>query len=161
MRSVIHEWIVREETISDVAVVPGDDVAQLERQRGGDGDGTRHIPIVMEDLRRSLRASHAADHILAIKAPNAFDGRVECICLTAQAMLRQIAQIELDVHFINILPVAAAPWWVASFPRRRESRRRAPWGLDARLRGHDVLLVMTLVPDLRNGHLVYCNTFAN
>src|SRR5712692_5017395 len=62
--------------------------------------------------------------------------------------------VALDVHFINTLPVAAAPWWVASFPRRRESRRRAPWGLDARLRGHDVLLVMTLVPDLRNGHLV-------
>ena len=59
----------------------------------------------------------------------------------------------LDVCFINTLPVAAAPWWVASCPRRRESSRRAPWGLDARLRGHDILLVMTLVPDLRNGHL--------
>jgi len=39
---------------------------------------------------------------------------------------------------------------LASFPRKRESRRRAPWGLDARLRGHDVLLA----PDLRNRHLV-------
>jgi hypothetical protein len=38
---------------------------------------------------------------------------------------------------------------LASFPRKRESRRRAPWGLDARLRGHDVLLA----PDLRNRHL--------
>ena len=35
---------------------------------------------------------------------------------------------------------------LASFPRKRESRRSAPWGLDARLRGHDVLLA----PDLRN-----------
>src|SRR5712691_7885447 len=58
----------------------------------------------------------------------------------------------LDVHFINTRPVGAAPWWVASCPRRWESSRRAPWGLDARLRGHDMLLVMTLVPDLRNGH---------
>jgi hypothetical protein len=40
---------------------------------------------------------------------------------------------------------------LVSFPRRRESRRPAPWGLDARLRGHDVLLV----PDLRNRHLVF------
>src|SRR5713101_3626678 len=39
---------------------------------------------------------------------------------------------------------------LASFPRKRESRSRAPWGLDARLRGHDVLLA----PDLRNRHLV-------
>src|SRR5713101_7743502 len=38
---------------------------------------------------------------------------------------------------------------LASFPRKRESRRQAPWGLDARLRGHDVLLA----PDLRNRHL--------
>src|SRR5438552_13516840 len=38
---------------------------------------------------------------------------------------------------------------LASFPRKRETRRRAPWGLDARLRGHDVLLAQ----DLRNGHL--------
>ena len=38
---------------------------------------------------------------------------------------------------------------LASCPRKRESRRRAPWGLDARFRGHDVLLA----PDLRNGHL--------
>jgi hypothetical protein len=38
---------------------------------------------------------------------------------------------------------------LASFPRKRESRRRAPWGLDARLRGHDVVLA----PDLRNRHL--------
>ena len=39
---------------------------------------------------------------------------------------------------------------LASFPRKRESRGRTPWGLDARLRGHDILLVQ----DLRNGHLV-------
>ena len=38
---------------------------------------------------------------------------------------------------------------LASCPRTRESRRRAPWGLDARRRGHDVLLVQ----DLRNRHL--------
>src|SRR5207342_3772457 len=38
---------------------------------------------------------------------------------------------------------------LASFPQKRESRRRAPWGLDARLRGHDVLLA----PDLRHRHL--------
>src|SRR2546426_12344994 len=38
---------------------------------------------------------------------------------------------------------------LASFPRKRESRGRAPWGLDARLRGHDILLAQ----DLRNGHL--------
>src|SRR6185503_11371198 len=40
---------------------------------------------------------------------------------------------------------------LASCPRKRESRRRGAWGLDARLRGHDVLLV----PDLRNGHLAW------
>ena len=53
----------------------------------------------------------------------------------------------LDVHFINTLPVL-----VASRHSREsgKSRRRALWGLDARLRGHDVLLA----PDLRNGHLV-------
>src|SRR6266478_9486480 len=39
---------------------------------------------------------------------------------------------------------------LASFPRKRESRGRAPWGLDARLHGHDILLAQ----DLRNGHLV-------
>ena len=55
--------------------------------------------------------------------------------------------------YIHTLPVAEAPWWVVSFPRRRESRRRTPWGMAARLRGHDVLLVMTLVLDIRNGHL--------
>src|SRR6267142_3462097 len=38
---------------------------------------------------------------------------------------------------------------LASFPRKRESRGRAPWGLDARLHGHDILLAQ----DLRNGHL--------
>src|SRR5712671_7320997 len=38
---------------------------------------------------------------------------------------------------------------LASCPRKRESRAQAPRGLDARLRGHDVLLV----PNLRNGHL--------
>ena len=38
---------------------------------------------------------------------------------------------------------------LVSFLRKRESRRRTPWGLDARLRGHDVLLA----PDLRNRHL--------
>src|SRR2546426_10393929 len=42
---------------------------------------------------------------------------------------------------------------LASFPRKRESRGRAPWGLDARLHGHDILLAQ----DLRNGHLVYCH----
>ena len=44
----------------------------------------------------------------------------------------------------------ASTYILASFPRKRESRRRRAGGLDARLRGHDVLLV----PDLRNGHLV-------
>src|SRR6267143_6503251 len=43
---------------------------------------------------------------------------------------------------------------LASFPRKRESRAQAPRGLDARLRGHDVLLV----PNLRNGHLVRCGS---
>jgi hypothetical protein len=38
---------------------------------------------------------------------------------------------------------------IVSFPRKRGSRRRGPWGLDARLRGHDVLLAS----DLRNRHL--------
>src|SRR6266545_2771619 len=42
---------------------------------------------------------------------------------------------------------------LVSFPRKRESRRRAPWGLDARLRGHDVLLAS----DLRNRHLAASN----
>src|SRR2546422_10877539 len=41
---------------------------------------------------------------------------------------------------------------LASFPRKRESRGRAPWGLDARLHGHDILLAQ----DLRNGHLGAC-----
>jgi transposase len=41
---------------------------------------------------------------------------------------------------------------LGSFPRKRESRRRTPWGLDARLRGHDVILV----PDLRNRHRACC-----
>ena len=53
-------------------------------------------------------------------------------------------QVILDVHFVNTLPVDATLWGVASFPRKRESRRRAPWGLDARVRGHDVLLTMAL-----------------
>ena len=39
-----------------------------------------------------------------------------------------------------------SPWSYASFPRKWEARRRAPWGLDARLREPDVVLV----PDLRN-----------
>ncbi len=39
---------------------------------------------------------------------------------------------------------------LASFPRKRESTGRALWGLDARRRGHDMLLAQ----DLRNGHLV-------
>ena len=43
---------------------------------------------------------------------------------------------------------------LASFPRKRESRAQAPRGLDARLRGHDVLLV----PNLRNGHRVRCGS---
>ena len=55
---------------------------------------------------------------------------------------------ELDVHFVNTLPVDVPLWWIASFPGKRESRGRAPWGLDARVRGHDVLVVMALVPDL-------------
>ena len=38
---------------------------------------------------------------------------------------------------------------LTSFPRKRESRRQVLWGLDARRRGHDVLLV----PNLCNGHL--------
>ena len=33
---------------------------------------------------------------------------------------------------------------LASFPRKRESRRRGAWELDARLRGHDVLLASDL-----------------
>ena len=36
------------------------------------------------------------------------------------------------------------PDGLASFPRKRESRGRAPWGLDARLRGHDILLAQDL-----------------
>jgi hypothetical protein len=60
------------------------------------------------------------------------------------------ARERLDVHFINTRPgYTASACGLASFPRKWESRRRAPWGLDARLRGHDVLLA----PDLRNGHL--------
>jgi site-specific recombinase XerD len=38
---------------------------------------------------------------------------------------------------------------LASCPRKRESRRRGAWGLDACFRRHDVLLAS----DLRNGHL--------
>ncbi len=38
---------------------------------------------------------------------------------------------------------------LASFPRKRESRRRGAWGLDACFRRHDILLAS----DLRNGHL--------
>ena len=60
----------------------------------------------------------------------------------------EVYEVVLDVHFVNTLPVDATLWWVASFPRKRESRGRAPWGLDARVRGHDVLVVMALVPDL-------------
>jgi len=43
----------------------------------------------------------------------------------------------------------ASPCDLASFPRKRASRRRAPWGLDACFRRHDVLLAS----DLRNRHL--------
>ena len=64
----------------------------------------------------------------------------------------------LDVHFVNTLPVDTTLWWVASFSRKRESRRRVPWGLDTRVRGYDVRLSMTLAPNLRNGHLVSSTT---
>ena len=47
----------------------------------------------------------------------------------------------------------ASRYDLASFPRRRESRWQALRGLDARLRGHDVLRAMVLVLDLRNRHL--------
>src|SRR5438093_4978282 len=47
----------------------------------------------------------------------------------------------------------ASAYGFASFPRKRESRGPPPQGLDARLRGHDVLLA----PNLRNGHLVVWN----
>jgi len=46
----------------------------------------------------------------------------------------------------------ASSYGLGSFPRKRASRRRVPWGLDARLRGHDVLLAS----DLRNRHLGWC-----
>src|SRR5437879_13465860 len=45
----------------------------------------------------------------------------------------------------------ASAYGFASFPRKRESRGPPPQGLDARLRGHDVLLA----PNLRNGHLAF------
>ena len=45
----------------------------------------------------------------------------------------------------------ASPCGLASFPRKRESRRRGAWELDARLRGHPVLLVA----NLRNRHVVF------
>ena len=64
------------------------------------------------------------------------------------ARLLTLSHVRLDVHFVNTLPVDATLWGVASFPRKRESRRRAPWGLDARVRGHDVLLTMALAQDL-------------
>ena len=53
----------------------------------------------------------------------------------------------LDVHSHTY---TASSCGLVSFPRKRESRRRALMGLDARLRGHDVLLAS----DLRNRHLV-------
>ena len=49
---------------------------------------------------------------------------------------------------------------LASFPRQRESRGRAPWGLDAGVRRHDV----RLASDSRNRHLEgvtrVCHTMA-
>ena len=62
--------------------------------------------------------------------------------------MQNIMSTYLDVHFINTLPDSCA---LASFPQKRESRGREPWGLDACLRRHDVLLAS----DLRNRHLVY------
>jgi hypothetical protein len=63
--------------------------------------------------------------------------------------------LSIDFLSLGVLPrcplhkYTASACGFASFPRKRESRRRVLWGLDARLRGHDVLLA----PDLRNRHL--------
>ena len=59
------------------------------------------------------------------------------------------------IHFLKIYRCpfhnyTASTCGLVSFPRKRESRRRGAWGLDACFRRHDVLLAS----DLRNGHLV-------
>ena len=60
----------------------------------------------------------------------------------------------LDVHFINTLPVLVASRHAREACPVLDTgagiQETTPEGLHARLRGHDVLLA----PDLRNGHLV-------
>ena len=81
-------------------------------------------------------------------------GRKLCgLCFKANSRKRDLSKSVWQTTRCPFQKYTASACGLASFPRKRESRGRAPWGLDARLHGHDILLAQ----DLRNGHLVYCH----
>jgi hypothetical protein len=75
------------------------------------------------------------------------------VCLLALSVAENHASVGWPLRRSTRCPFhkySASSCSPVSFPRKRESRRRALWGLDAHLRGHDFILA----PDLRNSHLV-------
>src|SRR6516162_10142037 len=74
-RRAVLEGIVREKAELRVAVVSVDQVAELERERSRDRNGTGDFRVVGEHVRLLAAGEHAADHVAGVIVPNAVDRR--------------------------------------------------------------------------------------
>ena len=92
----VLERIVRKKAEADIVVAFADHAAELEGERGGDGNAARHIDIVGNDMGRAAVGQHAGDDITGIIAADAVDHHHQLGRLAAQCLLGQIAHVEPD-----------------------------------------------------------------
>jgi hypothetical protein len=92
----IPERIVRKKAEADIVVAFADHAAELEGERGGDGNAAGHIDIVGNDMGRAAVGQHAGDDIAGIIAADAVDHHHQLGRLAAQCLLGQIAHVEPD-----------------------------------------------------------------
>ena len=96
VRRPVLERMIREEAEADIAVVAIDDVAEIERQRGRNGNRARHRRVVRKHLGLFAAGQHALDHVGGVVVPDVVDHRCQVVGLVEQRPFRQVAHVEPD-----------------------------------------------------------------
>jgi hypothetical protein len=96
VRRPVFERVIREKPELRITVVAVDHVAQLERERGRDGNGTGDVRVIGQHLRLLAVSKDTADHVAGVVIPDGVDRRGQLIGLLGQRTLRQVTQVEPD-----------------------------------------------------------------
>ena len=94
VRRATGERVVREEPVADVALPGADQLAELERERGRDRDGARHLGVVVDDPRRRGPGLHAPHDVVRVVVAHLVDDPARLPRLCPQLAVRHVPQVE-------------------------------------------------------------------